>query len=75
MDDEQAAAYRAIADLLAAGKVYVKPLPRKPMNILTGFAREIGKALPGQPRGRSLAGVVAPLAAKANELSTAAARG
>jgi hypothetical protein len=68
MDDEQEAAYRVIAELLAAGKVYVKPLPRKPMNILTGFAREIGKALPGQPRGRSLAGVVAPLAAKANEL-------
>jgi hypothetical protein len=68
MDDEQEAAYRVIADLLAAGKVYVKPLPRKPMNILTGFAREIGRDLPGQPRGRSLAGVVAPLAAKANEL-------
>jgi SAM-dependent methyltransferase len=80
MDDEQAAAYRAIAALLAGGKVYVRPaalpatssLPVVRKSLLGGLVREIGRAL---PRGRSLAGVVAPLAAKAKSWSTAAARG
>jgi hypothetical protein len=72
MDDEQEAAYRVIAALLAGGKVYVRPaalpvpsLPVVRKSLLGGLVREIGRAL---PRGRSLAGVVAPLAAKANEL-------
>jgi hypothetical protein len=51
MDDEQAAAYRAIAALLAGGKVYVRPAalpassprPRR-QTLLGGLAREIGAA-------------------------------
>jgi hypothetical protein len=65
MDDEQEAAYRAIAALLAGGKVYVRPAalpatspPPMRQTLLGG-----------------LAGVVAPLAAKAQSSSTAAARG
>jgi hypothetical protein len=72
MDAEQEAAYRVIAALLAGGKVYVRPAalpatspPPARQTLLGGLAREIRRAL---PRGRSLAGVVAPLAAKANEL-------
>jgi hypothetical protein len=38
--------------------------PRRPLNIFEGFAREIARALPG----RSLVGVVGPLAVKAQEL-------
>jgi hypothetical protein len=68
-DSEQEAAYRVIADLLAGGKVYVRPQPRKRMNIFEGFAREIERALPR--RGVSLAGVVKPLALKAQQIMAA----
>lgn len=65
MDDEQAAAYRVIAELLASGKVYVRPAPPKPLNIFAGFKRELVRA--GRT-DRKLAGVTAPLAAMARRL-------
>lgn len=48
MDEDQRAAYRVIAELLAAGKIYVKPLsdPAPRQTLLGGLAREIGKAFP-----------------------------
>lgn len=61
IDEEQAAAYRVIADLLAGGKIVAKP----EMNIFKGFKRELIRA------GRSdkkLAGVVEPLAAMSRRL-------
>lgn len=67
MDDEQAAAYRVIAELLAGGKIVVRPQPEKPKNIFVGFADEIVKAA-RRTRGVSLAGVVAPLVTKVHEL-------
>lgn len=56
LDDEQAAAYRAIAALLEGGKIYVRPLP-EPMpaipsvrqTLIGGLAREIGAAF-GTPQ-------------------------
>jgi hypothetical protein len=67
MDDEQAAAYRVIAGLLAGGKVYVRPAalpathaPPKRQTLLGGLAREIGAAF-GMPhrfvRGRLICAV------------------
>lgn len=55
VDDDQAAAYRAIAALLAGGRVYVRPaalpapsLPAVRKSLLGGLAREIGAAF-GMP--------------------------
>lgn len=64
MDEEQAAAYRVIAELLAGGKVYVKPL-----NLLEGFRRELERATV-PVRGRSLAGIVKPLADKITQVAS-----
>jgi hypothetical protein len=75
MDEDQAAAYRVIADLLAGGKVYVRPvalpapaMPPVRQTLLGGLAREIGRAL---PKGRPLTGIVKPLAAKVMQIASA----
>ncbi len=66
--DEESAATNAvwerIAVALRGGKEPPRVLPVVRLNIFEGFAREIARALPG----RSLKGVVGPLAAKAQEL-------
>lgn len=69
MDADQEDAYRVIADLLAAGKVYVAPLPAKPKNIFEGFRDELLKAAQ-PPKGRSLVGIVKPLATKVMQLAS-----
>lgn len=71
MDEDQAAAYRVIAALFAGAKIVIggSDEPAQPKNIFQGFRDEILKAAK-PPKGRSLIGIVKPLAAKVMQIAS-----
>lgn len=69
--DEEAAAFNAAWDRIAESlraKEPPKVLPLARLNLFEGFAREIVSAF--HPRGRSLAGIVKPLADKITQVAS-----